>query len=64
LAVNYLGPESPGFLLAALKAAANLPLADVEVAAGHGDGFSGTPAQNPTFQLADLRLSPTHHWLL
>jgi hypothetical protein len=32
------GPESPVFLLAGLKAAAGLPLADVKVAAGHGVG--------------------------
>jgi hypothetical protein len=57
-------PESPGFLLAALKAAAVLPLAYVEVTTRRGDGFSDEPAQNPTFLLAELRLSPTHHWLL
>jgi hypothetical protein len=54
------GPVSPVFLLAAIQAAADLPLADVEVATRHGDGgdgFSGTPAQNPRFQLAELRLS-------
>ncbi len=54
------GPESPGFLLAALQAAADLPLADVEAATRHGDGFSGTPVQNSTFLLAELRLSSTH----
>jgi hypothetical protein len=61
---NYLGSESPGFLLAALKAAADLPLADVEVATRQCDGFSGMPAQNPTFLLAEPRLPLTHNWLL
>jgi hypothetical protein len=46
--------------LAELKAAADLPLADAEVATRLGDGFSGTPAQIPIFLLGELRLSPTH----